>query len=267
MYKAVFIDVDGTLRDNSKNISDRTISAIKKVTEKGILVVLCSGRPQKYTENISRKCYASRYIITSSGGNIYDYEEEKTMYVNLMDKQACIDLYNVAMNAGVRFSMNVGDHIVTSKLKYFDGSEIELNEPIETFVSKNDVLQCNIADKDFDKMKNLIPLIENVENCEIKNRHKSLKDVNEPRIGDIYCDVANIDSCKGEAVKKFCKLLNIDLKDTVAIGDDYNDISMFKVVGYSVAMANSSGDVRKYADEITASNEEDGVAVFLEKLI
>lgn len=267
MYKMIFIDIDGTLRDNNKNISQRTISAINKATEKGILVVLCSGRPQKYTENISRKCNASRYVITSSGACIYDYEKEKVMYLNSMNKKACIDLYQIAKSADVRFSMNVGECIVTNKLKYFDGSEIELLEDITSFVDKNDVLQCNIADKDFEKMKNIIPFIENVKNCEIKNRHKSLLDDNEKKLGDIYCDVSDYNTCKGNAVRKICELLNIDEKNTIAIGDDYNDISMFKVVGYSVAMGNSSDEVKRYADEVTTSNEEDGVAIFLEKFI
>ena len=62
-------------------------------------------------------------------------------------------------------------------------------------------------------------------------------------------------------------MLDIDLKDAVAIGDDYNDISMFKVVGHSVAMENANYDVKQYVDEITLSNEEEGVAVFLEKLL
>lgn len=267
MYKMIFIDIDGTLRDNNKNISERTINAINKVTKKGILVVLCSGRPQKYTEDISRKCNASRYVITSSGACIYDYEDEEIMYLNPMNKKACVDLYQISKSANVRFSMNVGERIVTTKLKYFDGSEIELLEDITSFVEKNDILQCNIADKDFDKIKNIIPLIENVKNCEIKNRHKSLLDDNEEKIGDIYCDVSDYNTCKGNAVRKICELLNIDVKNTIAIGDDYNDISMFKVVGYSVAMGNSSDEVKQYADTITNSNEEDGVATFLENFI
>jgi len=267
MYKAVFIDIDGTLRDNKKNISDRTINAIKHITENGIMVILSSGRPQKYTENISRKCYASNYVITSSGASIYDYESKNVVYQNVMNKQACIDLYNLSQNAGVRFSMNVGEIIVTNRLKYLDGSEKLLNEPIENFVINNNVFQCNIADKEYNKMKKLIPLIRQVPNCEIKNMHKSLTDEAEPQIGDIYCDVASVDSCKGNAVKVFCDMLGIDLKATIAIGDDFNDVSMFDVVGYSVAMGNSNDIIKKHANEVTLSNEEDGVAIFLEKLL
>ena len=77
MIKAIFIDIDGTLRDSDRNLSSRTINAVKKVTDKGILVILCSGRPRRYTEQISKECFASKYIITSSGGNIYDYVENK----------------------------------------------------------------------------------------------------------------------------------------------------------------------------------------------
>lgn len=266
MYKVIFIDIDGTLRDDNKIISERTKSAIKRATEKGVLIVLCSGRPQKYTENISREVFASRYIITASGGNIYDYEAEKTLYVNSMNKIACIELYKIAEKAGVRFGMYVGDHIVTNKIKYENGLEIKLDESIESFIEKNDVFQCNIADKDYEKMKALVPYIEKVENCEIKNMHKSLKDINEPKIGDIYLDVADATSCKGDAVKRFCEILNIDLKDTVAIGDDYNDLSMFEIVGHSVAMGNANELIKNSADEVTTSNCEDGVAVFLEKI-
>ena len=59
----------------------------------------------------------------------------------------------------------------------------------------------------------------------------------------------------------------VDLKNTIAIGDDYNDVSMFKIAGYSVVMQNANNEVKKYADYITLSNEENGVAVFLEKLL
>ena len=267
MYKAIFIDIDGTLRDDNKIISERTKNVIKKATENGVLIVLCSGRPQKYTENISRECGASRYIITASGGNIYDYEDEKTIYINKMNKKACVELYKIAEKAGVRFGMYVGDRIVTNKIKYENGLEIKLDEPIKSFMEMNDVFQCNIADKDYNKMKDIVPYIEKVENCEIKNRHKSLNDINEPKIGDIYLDVADASSCKGDAVRRFCEILNIDLKDTIAIGDDYNDLSMFKVVGHSVAMGNANDMIKNAADEVTNSNNENGVAVFLEKII
>ena len=86
MYKIIFTDIDGTLRNSKRELTKRTISAVKKVTKKGILVVLCSGRSQKYTANVSKECGASQYVITSNGANIYDYEKDKDLYTNVGQK-------------------------------------------------------------------------------------------------------------------------------------------------------------------------------------
>lgn len=265
MYKAIFIDIDGTLRNNKRQISKRTIEAIKKVIEKGILVVLCSGRPIKYTENVSKECNASNYIITCNGACIYNYEENKIMYINKMNKSSIIELYNIAEKADVRFVIDALDNRVVNKIKHFD--EVQLKTNIEEFISENDVIQCVIVDSDFDKIKSIKEQIENIKNVEIKNQHKSLIDENFSKQGNIYYDIASIESNKGEAVKEFCRILNIDLKDVIAIGDGINDISMFKIVGHSVAMKNASDKVKEYANEITQSNEQDGVAIFLENLM
>lgn len=260
MYKAIFIDIDGTLRGSSKKISKRTIKAIKKISKKGILVVLCSGRPKKYTEYLSKKCHASKYIITSVGGAIYDYVENKTLYLNIMDKTACLELYKISQRENTDFLLHIGeeDNIISV-------SDIKTN--IEDFIKENDILQCVIIDKDFEKIKNLQPQIESIKNVEIKNRHRSLIYEDEPKEGNIYYGIANIESSKGNAIKKLCEALNINLEDTIAIGNDYNDVSMFNVAGYSVVMDNAKESIKKYANEITESNDNDGVAIFLENLI
>ena len=266
MYKIIFIDIDGTLRDNKRNLSQKTIDTIKKVTDEGIFVVLCSGRPRKYTEEISRKCFASKYIITSNGANIYDYKENKILYSNIMDKKALIELYDMAIQENVRFIMDVGEHRVVNIVKHPEREE-KLEGNIEDFVYNHDVVQCIIADEDFYKIKKLVPQIDKLEKVEIKNRHKSLTDPNYPRTDTIYCDVGNIGSNKGNAVQKLCKYLTIDLKNAIAIGDSFNDLSMFEKVGYSVAMGNANEEIKEKANEVTLSNDDDGVAVFLEKLL
>ena len=267
MYKVVFIDIDGTLRDNKKSISQRTIEAIKLVTSKNILVVICSGRPRKYTENVSRECNASKYIISSNGGSIYNYENKNVIYENIMDKHACIELYNIAKKAGVNFAMNVDDGRVVTKLDKDDNTEQLLKTNIESFVYKNNIVQCIILDDDYNKIKNLYSDIIKVKNAAIKNQHKSLIDSGSPRTGNIYYDITDENTNKGNAILEFCKALNIRLSDTIAIGNDYNDVPMFKVAGYSVAMKNSDDEVKKYADYVTESNDDDGVAIFLENLI
>ena len=82
MYKIIFIDIDGTLRNKNKEITQRTKKAIKNVVDKGIIVVLASGRPRKYTQNVNKEAGASQYIISSNGGNVYDCKERKNLYTN-----------------------------------------------------------------------------------------------------------------------------------------------------------------------------------------
>ena len=266
MIKAVFIDIDGTLKHRNKNLSERTKETIKRVCETGILVVLCSGRPRKHTEEVSRACSASKYIITSGGGSIHDYERDESLYINKMDKEAIIKLYELAKAKDVKFMMNVGEGRVANKVDHPE-REKKLEEDIRAFVYQNDVVQCTIVDDDFNKIKNLMPQIEAIENVEIKNRHKGLLDAAFKEDRSVFCDVANIESGKGNAVKKLLEMLNIRKEEAVAIGDYINDLSMFEQVGYKVAVGNAVERVKEKADEITLPADEDGVAVFLEKVL
>ena len=267
MYKAIFIDIDGTLRKNNNKISERTILAIKQVIKKGILVILCSGRARAYVETISRECNASRYIITSNGGIIFDYEENKIIHKSIIEKQACIELFKISQQFNTIFIMDKEEIKLTNKLEKYDLSSKILDTDIERFTNEKNIVLCTIKDENSEKMMKIRKKIEEIEDVEIKQEIKSLGDNNTSGREEIYFFIGNTELCKGNAIEKICKILEIDLNDTIAIGDDFNDISMFKVVGYSVVMENATDEVKKYADEITLSNEDDGVAVFLEKLL
>ena len=155
----------------------------------------------------------------------------------------------------------------TNKPDKSDEVEMEFVEDVETFINEKDIVQCLIADRDYDKVKNLRSKIDKVQDVEVKNQHISLTNSNAPREGTIYYDIAKKDTCKGIAVTQCCKALNIELKDVIAIGDSFNDIPMLKVVGHSVVMGNASDEVKEYADEIVDTNDNFGAAKFFEKLV
>ena len=106
LYKAIFIDIDGTLRNDDREITYKTKEAIKNVREKGILVILCSGRPIKTTKEISKESCASNYIITSNGAYGYDYIENKCVFKNPMRREDCLEIYKIAKENDVNFIMN-----------------------------------------------------------------------------------------------------------------------------------------------------------------
>lgn len=237
MIKAIFIDIDGTLRDSNGNLSAKTIETIKKVNEKGILVILCSGRPREYVENISRQCNASKYIIASNGGIVFDYESNEIIYKNIIDKEIIIKLCKIAKEGNTNFIIDSDESI------------------------------CTIYDEDFTKIRKLRKSIEKIKKVEIKQEVVSLGDDNISNKKRLYYFISNIELNKGYAIKKICEKLNINKENTIAIGDDINDLSMFEQVGYKVAVDNAVDIVKEKADEITLSNDEDGVAVFLNKLL
>ena len=79
--------------------------------------------------------------------------------------------------------------------------------------------------------------------------------------------MTNSKSSKGNALIVLSKYLNVPIKDTIAIGNDKNDISMFEAAGLSVAVSNATDTIKNSVDYVTLSNDEEGVAVFLETLL
>lgn len=266
MYKVVFIDIDGTLKNDLGEISDRTKEAVRRAVESGIIVVICSGRPVRSTVEVSKKCLASEFVITSNGAYGYNYKENKCVFKNKMEKQACIKLYELAKENDVNFIMNTENGRFVLKETNNEHDTI-LSESIESFVEKLDVMQCLLHDSSFEKIKNLKPYVEKIENVGIKNQSKSLTNPNQKPLSYTYFDIADEKTSKGFGVKKMCEALNIKLQDAISIGDDYNDISMFEQTGLSVVMGNANDEVKSKAKYETLSNNEDGVAVFLEKLL
>ena len=266
MYKAVFIDIDGTLKNDLGEITDKTKETIKKVVKTGIKVIICSGRPVKSTVEISKMCSASEYVITSNGAYGYNYKENKCIFKNQMEKEACIKLYYLSKENDTGFVMNTEKGRYITK-KTDKESDIMLNEPIESFLEKIDVMQCLIQDRSFEKIRDLKPEVEKIKNVGIKNQSKALTNPKEKPRKVTYFDVADEKTSKGYGVENMCKELNIDLKDAISIGDDYNDVTMFEKTGLSVAMGNANDEVKSKAKYVTLTNNENGVAFVLENLI
>lgn len=265
MYKIIFIDIDGTLRNDNKEITSRTKKAIQQIVEKGIQVVICSGRRRKYTEEVSKEALASKYVIVCNGGEIYDYEKKEIIYQNELENESMITLYHMAEKYDVQLSINAeGDRIVKDPTNI--PTDIVLQEPIEHFVKKKVITQCIFSSTTLEKIKKIKEEVNLLGNVEIANLSKCLVDSKLPEEQPFFLDIASKDSSKGNAIKKLCEYLKIDLKDTVAIGDSYNDLTMFEVVGHRVVMGNAPEDIKKVADEVTDTNNNDGVAKFLEKL-
>ena len=94
-YKMIFIDIDGTLVNDEKQVSQRTIDIIKKLKEKGITTVLTSGRPYKSIEEYSKKCEAMPYLIGSNGAVIRNIEKDEDIFIKSIEKQKVLEILKI----------------------------------------------------------------------------------------------------------------------------------------------------------------------------
>ena len=265
MYKIIFIDIDGTLRNDKREITEKTKEAIYKATQRGIYIVICSGRPRKYVEEVSKEVLASSYVIGCNGGEIYDYKANKTIYLNALENEEVITLWNLAKRYDTQLIIiSNGKRIVRKQTE--DETDILLKEPIENFITDTPITQCVFSSMNLENIRNIKEETNQIKNIKIVNLSKCLVNNNFPEEKPFFLDITYRGTSKGNAIKKLCEYLKIDLKDSVALGDSYNDLSMFEVVGHSVAMGNAPEDIKKIVDEVTDTNNEDGVAKFLEKL-
>lgn len=265
MYKVIFCDIDKTLTTKT-GISNKNISFIKSWVQKGNLFILTSGRVISHTRNISESIGASSYIICNNGGIIYDYKNEKVIYKNTISKDCVVRLYNLTNKYNARLIFGGIKKVYTNKLKY-PNEEEKINEITDEVYNSIPIAQITISHENIDVIKKIIKEVEEIKDIKILNRHRLLYDSNFKDNGSIWIDIAPINVSKGDAVKKILEYLNLNLEESIRIGDDLNDLSMFFEKGLNVAVENAFDELKQKADYITLSCDNDGVAYLIEKVI
>lgn len=267
MYKAIFLDLDGTLLNNDKNISQENIAAIKYAKDKGVYVCLCSGRQKDAVKAYKEVVNSSRYIICSNGAQIYDCESNEEIYSCNIDSEVCEKLSNYAIdnNYYIVLETNYSRYISSEDCYIKDEILLKDNEELFKIIRENKILQFTIAtktEKEIRKVENFINSL-NINDFKIENVFPFTKDPDSVWVANMI----NKNASKGNAVNGLCRYLKIDMEDVIAMGDDANDLSMIKMAGLGVAMGNSIEDVKKQAKEVTKTNNENGVAEIIKSKI
>ena len=257
--KIVFLDLDGTLKDDNKKISDRSIKIMERLTNKGIQIVLATGRPLPYTVSLSKQFNISSYVISSNGAEIYNHIANKVIYNSKISKDDISRLDVLVKKYDLYFVVNALLNSYTNK--HFDEPGKKVIESLND-ISNETVSQIIIESYDIEKMKLFRKEMSSIETLKISNKSRNTNLANQI----LFYDITNVNVSKGNAILKLCEHLNIDMSKTMAVGDSDNDIEMLRAVDVKVAMENSTENLVKVANNTTSSNNEDGVALILEKL-
>ena len=258
-YKLVAIDVDDTLLNDEKEITEKTKETIINLKKHDILVTLASGRPYHSLKGYAEDLKINLSLITANGGLIKD--RKKTYRKITFPKKFLIEIFNKIKKEEYIVSIYYEDTIYTTSekmqeihrelkevenIKHIKNLEgLDLKDPIKMLLHHRELDKIQAGFNDF--------MINYGDNLHIT------------RASEDSIEISNLIANKGDGIKFLAKYLDIPMEKTIVIGNGLNDVPMFKEAGLAVAMANSSEEVKKEADVITDSNNREGVHKFLNK--
>lgn len=265
-YKLLVLDLDGTLTNAKKEITPRNLEALIRVQEQGIHLVLASGRPTygivPLAEELRMKEFGG-YILSYNGGEIINWETGEMIYENVLPIDVVPVLYDCARNNNLS--------ILT-----YDGPEIVTEHPEDPYVEKEAFLNKMAVRATNDFLTDItLPVAkclivgdpQRILPVESELSVKLQGRINVFRSEPYFLELVPQGIDKAQSLSVLIEELGISRKEVIAIGDGYNDLSMIKFAGLGVAMGNAQEPVKKAADYITLSNEEDGVAEVVEIFI
>jgi len=265
-YKLIAMDLDGTLNNDQKIITEKTKAALMAAQKAGIRLALASARPSPglFKERDILRLQDHKGILMSySGGRIVDAETGKVLFETSMDlaetKQVLRKLESLPvtpiLDDGVQF-------YVADKNGYKVDYECKNNNMVCSEVG-------NLADfLTFAPIKILM----SVQPEELADVQKQIaaflpESLTVVQTAAFYLEVIPRVINKGQGIRDICKVLQITPAEVISFGDAANDIPMLVEAGVGVAMGNASDAVKQAADLVTLSNNEDGIAAALEKLL
>lgn len=265
-YKALALDLDGTLTDSRKQLSTKNKIAIHKAIDKGVAVILASGRPVIGITHLAKELSLKEkggYILAYNGGNIIDCKTEEIIYEKIVPKKCIKTICESARKNNV-FALTYTD------------SEIVAEDDSDKYIIKESL--C--ANAKIKKVDDLVSFVDYpVAKFLVVGEHKKLLPVQRelletfPGIIDAFfsesyfLEVVPAGVAKSTSLDSLLNILHLDKEELIACGDGMNDIPMLEYAGLAVAMENAYPEVKEYADYITLSNDNNGVAYAIEKFI
>ncbi|MBB2480045.1 HAD family phosphatase [Bacillus sp. APMAM] len=281
--KLIAIDLDGTLLSENGTISSTNAVAIRDVQQQGDIITICSGRSLHDTQAIIENAGIDCPIITGNGAIAYHGKE--IIRKLIIPEEVIMELIPLLESEGFYFELytNQGIHLLTKGKEQLDEEIRLLTEKDASFPFEwankerdiqfqqfglhyiNDYKDINIPELEVYKI--FVLSFNREKLVQLENNLRNRQDISLTSSGSTKLEIAHAEVSKGNALTYMANFLNIPLKDTVAIGDNLNDISMFKVAEMSIAMGNAVEEAKKISTYTTKKFNEDGVAYALRNYV
>ena len=271
MIKLVAMDIDGTLLDSNKNLSEENKKTVKEYEERGIKFTFSTGRIDNELEEVSSKMPYVKYGIMCNGAYVIDFENNKMLYSDLLDMSDVRYIYDTvkAMDMDMMFELQA-DGVIYSERRCIEDTKRYNVYHIDEFIKKTRVPVENIGEYIASREKPVANVNIFFPTAEIRDEVvEKIKDINYDLS---YSEGTNLEfnvkgTTKAKGLVALAEYLGISIEETMAIGDNFNDVDILKTAGVSAVMDNARDEIKKLGDFITLSNDENGVAYAIKELI
>ncbi|MEA4873935.1 Cof-type HAD-IIB family hydrolase [Anaerorhabdus sp.] len=269
MIKTIVSDLDGTFLTDDKQITSKNEALLEACNELGLHFIPASGRLFSSISEHILKQECVHYAICGNGSTIYDVKKNEEIYFCGIDKSLVLKLYQECQYIDATFDIFSDNHIYSEAnmmnhlndfgldeytYEYVKKSRTSIHEDFKIFILK--LKKIDRLNMFYKSEKDRLILLEIIKKHPELSVSTSLK---------TNLEIMNVFASKGNALQWLCQNRDIDDKSTIAFGDANNDISLFQVARYKVAMSNACVELKIIADYVTCTNNESGVAHFFEE--
>ena len=267
-YKIIACDLDETLLNSERKVSAENVEAIQEARNAGVRFVLCTGRGYKSAEGTLKEIglfkEAGEYVISFNGGAITENSGERLLHFDALDFDVARALvekaknYDVCMHAYTKDTVYVYN-FVENERAYVAGrmNVVEIDEMSIDFLRGEDIVKVLFMNESEEYRKQMkIDFADIAKSCEVSFSSNRYIEFNKKGVD------------KGRGLAILAEKLGVDIADTIAIGDNFNDLSMIKAAGLGVGVANSADGIKPYCDYITTrTHDESAIAEVINKFI
>lgn len=264
--KVLVLDIDGTLTNSEKEITEATKKGIIHIQERGHIVILASGRPtpgmKRYAEELELERFGG-YLLSFNGGKIINWKTKEVVFQQTLPKHVIPELYVFAKEHDCGIISYVDEGIISGR---------RIDEYIELESRINQLSVREVPDfpsyQKYDLNKCLMTVLP--EKAQIYE--KELADIFQEKLSiyrsePFFIEVMPKNIDKATSLDRMLTSVGLTRENAICCGDGFNDMTMIQYAGVGVAMENAQASVKEAADYVTKSNDEDGIVHVIDKFI
>ncbi len=261
-YRLFAIDLDDTLLNSSHAVSERNVKALNAVRNQGGIVILASGRMAATMKPTADLLEITTPLICYNGAIVRDRISGKDIMKQTVPIELSNEVMQFASDNNLQLNFYEGDSVYSEKET--EWMQLYAKRTGAKFIIIPDFMQ---------QLKGLSPIKliivdspQNIERLLPEMQERYSGRLNVMRSNSEYLEFLPLLANKGSALEFVANMFNVDIRDTVAIGDSWNDIPMLQRAGLGVAVGNAKPEVQASAGMVVSTSDDDGVAEALEKL-